>query len=186
MNGDGVYGPVSFTPTAPGVYHWKASYGGDSPNTNSADTNSGCTDTNEDVTVRQIPTEIKTKQSWIPNDTATISATTGNLAAGGTVAFSLYGNATCSGTALYSETKTLSGGSPTEQVGTSNVGGVSGFTISTDYTDAAGSTKGKFSWKVVYTPAAGDTSHTGKQSACDAENHTITYTNDPGPGTNLP
>src|SRR5262249_23149068 len=27
VNGDGVYGPVSFTPQSPGVYHWKASYG---------------------------------------------------------------------------------------------------------------------------------------------------------------
>jgi hypothetical protein len=44
---------------------------------------------------------------------------------------------------------------------------------------------GQFSWLVVYTPAVGDDSHTGIQSACDAEHFDITYTNDPGPGTDL-
>jgi hypothetical protein len=45
---------------------------------------------------------------------------------------------------------------------------------------------GPYSWKVVYTPAAGDTAHTGKQSSCNAEHFSITYTNDSGPGTALP
>ena len=27
------YGPVSFTPDAPGTYHWVATYNGDLPNT---------------------------------------------------------------------------------------------------------------------------------------------------------
>jgi hypothetical protein len=180
VSGNGTYGPVSFIPDAPGTYHWVASYSGDLPNT-LASTPTACLDENEDVVVQQIPTQIKTKQSWIPNDTATITATSGNLAAGGTVVFSLYNNATCTGDAVYTETETLSGGAPTEEVGTSNTGA---FTITTGYDDLAGSTK-SFSWKVVYTPAAGDTAHTGKQSACDAENFDITYTNDPGPGTNL-
>jgi hypothetical protein len=81
------------------------------------------------------------------------------------VAFSLYDNATCSGTALYTETKSITGGSPSETVSTNNTT----FQITTGYDDAAGSTAGPYSWKVVYTPAAGDTAHTGKQSACDAE-----------------
>jgi hypothetical protein len=38
----------------------------------------------------------------------------------------------------------------------------------------------------VYTPAVADTAHTGKQSSCDAEHFGITYTNDAGPGSNLP
>jgi hypothetical protein len=186
INGDGTYGPVSFTPDAPGTYYWDASYPGDPPNTNAATNQTPCPTDSEKVVVRQIPTEIKTKQSWIPNDTATISATTGNLAGGGKVEFSLYDNATCTGTAKYTETITLVGGGPTEEVSTSNTGtGPSGFKITTDYTDATGSVKA-FSWKVVYTPAAGDTAHTGKQSACDAEHFSITYMNDPGPGTNLP
>ena len=37
VSGDGTYGPVSFTPDAPGTYHWVATYHGDSPNTLAAD-----------------------------------------------------------------------------------------------------------------------------------------------------
>jgi len=188
--GDGTYplpagSSVSFQPDAPGTYHWFATYSGDSPNTlNSTATDLACgADPNEDVIVRTIPTEIKSKQSWIPNDTATITSTVGNLAAGGTVAFGLYDNSTCSGSALYTESKTLTGGAATEEVGTTNT---TAFKITTGYLDPAGSIKGAYSWKVVYTPAAADTAHTGKQSSCDAEHFSITYTNDPGPGSNLP
>jgi hypothetical protein len=182
VSGDGTYGPVSFTPDAPGTYHWVASYSGDLPNTTATSHNSSCDDANEDVVVRQIPTEIKTKQSWIPNDTATVTATSGNLAAGGTVSFNLYANATCDGTALYSENKSISGGAATEEVSTNNTT----FTITTGYADAADTIAGPYSWKVTYTPAAGDTAHTGKQSACDAEHFSVMYTNDSGPGSDLP
>jgi hypothetical protein len=187
-SGNGSYGGADtafeFTPTAPGQYVFVAAYAGDLPNTLAipATACSGAP-ASEKVTVQQIPTNIKTRQSWIPNDTATITADTGNLAAGGTVAFSLYDNATCSGTALLSQSRTLTGGSNSEEVGTTNT---TAFNITTLYTDAAGSTKGAYSWKVVYTPAAADTAHTGKQSTCDAEHFSITYTNDPGPGVALP
>jgi hypothetical protein len=60
------------------------------------------------------------------------------------------------------------------------------FAITTGYADPADSLTGRYSWKVVYTPAAADTAHTGKQSTCDAEHFNTTYTNDPGPGTHLP
>lgn len=173
-----------FTPAAPGQYVFVAAYAGDLPNTlDIAATACSGAPASEKVTVRQIPTEIKTKQSWIPNDTATVTATTGNLAAGGTVAFSLYDNATCSGTAVYSESKTLAGGNPSEEVSTSNTGA---FKITTAYGDPADSLSGRYSWKVVYTPAAADTAHLGKQSSCDAEHFNITYTNDAGPGSDLP
>ena len=181
VSGDGSYGPVSFTPDAPGRYIWVASYSGDSPNTNASGPSS-CNDANEDVIVRQIPTEIKTKQSWFPNDTATITSTIGNLGSGGSVVFSLYDNATCSGTAKYTETKSISGGSTSQEVSTNNTT----FNITTGYTDPADSSTGRYSWKVVYTPAAGDTAHTGKQSTCDAEHFNIQYTNDAGPGSPLP
>jgi hypothetical protein len=189
VNGDGTYGPVSFTPDAPGTYHWVATYGGDSPNTNpSTTTDIGCgLDLNEDVVVRTIPSEIKTKQSWIPNDTATVKATVGNLVSGGKVVFSLYDNATCSGTAKYTEEVTVPGGSSSAELSTSNTGsGATGFKITTGYADPADSLSGRYSWKVVYTPAASDTAHTGKQSTCDAEHFNITYTNDSGPGNALP
>jgi hypothetical protein len=182
VSGDGSYGPVSFTPDAPGTYHWVASYGGDPPNTNAKDSADCGVDLNEDVVVRTIPTAIKTKQSWTPNDSATVSATIGNLGAGGSVAFSLYDNATCSGTAVFSDTQPITGGNPSETVSTNNTT----FHITTGSLDPPGSTAGPYSWKVVYTPATGDTAHTGKMSSCDAEHFSITYTNDPGPGSDLP
>jgi hypothetical protein len=182
VSGDGTYGPVSFTPDAPGTYHWFAQYSGDLPNTVGNSHNGACDQTAESVVVRTIPTTIKTKQSWIPNDTATITSTIGNLAAGGSVAFSLYANPTCAGSSVFSQTLILQGGAPSEEVSTTNT---TSFKVLTGYTDPPGSVVA-YSWKVVYTPAATDTAHTGKQSACNAENHTITYTNDPGPGTNLP
>jgi hypothetical protein len=193
VTGDGDYITSGFTPDAPGDYHWKASYDGDSPNTLGTSHNDACDEVGEDVTVRQIPTEIMTKQSWFPNDTATITSSVAGdlLEAGGTVEFSLYGTSDCTGEVLYTETETLTGGANSEEVGTSNGDGVNDppdppdFEVTTDYTDAADSEAGPFSWKVVYTPAAGDTAHTGIQSACDAEHFSITYTNDPGPGTDL-
>jgi hypothetical protein len=182
VSGDATYGPVSFTPDAPGTYHWVASYSGDLPNTNGTSHNSACDDALEDVVVRQIPTAIKTKQDWIPNDTATVSSTTGNLVAGGSVVFQLWNSATCNGTKLYEQTVSVPGGSPSAEVNTSNTGsGAGSFKITTNYTDGAGSVKGPYSWKVVYTPAATDTAHLGTQSSCNAENFSTTYKNDPGP-----
>ena len=75
------YGPASFTPTAPGTYHWVAEYSGNSPNTNGASHNapdpntagSGCTDANETVVVNQLNTTIDSAQRWVPNDTATLN-----------------------------------------------------------------------------------------------------------------
>ena len=183
VSDDGDYFSSGFTPDTPGLYHWQASYSGDSPNTLGASHNALCDDEEEDVTVRQIPTEIKTQQSWYPNDTATITSSVAgdNLGAGGSVVFELWDSATCDGTLFYTETETLAGGAHSEEVSTSNTT----VPISTLYGDSAG-TSVSYSWKVTYTPAAGDTAHTGIQSACSAEHFTITYTNDPGPGTDLP
>src|SRR6185503_19808746 len=106
------------------------------PNTLGATHNSTCLDTDEDVVVRQIPTEIKTKQDWMPNDTATISSTIGNLVAGGSVQFSLYPNATCTGTASFTQTVAVPGGAATAEVSTTNN---VPFKILTGYNDPAGS-----------------------------------------------
>jgi len=183
VSGNDTYGPVSFIPTAPGIYYWVANYGGDPPNT-LANVPSACNDAAERVEVRQIPTEIKTKQSWYPNDTAQVSVAigNGNLAANGTVVFSLYDNPTCTGTAQFAQTRTLTGGARTETVSTTNTT----FPITTSYDDTLGSTTGLYSWKVVYTPATSDTAHTGRQSTCSAEQFNTTYKNDAGPGTLFP
>jgi hypothetical protein len=198
VNGDGDYFTSGFTPDAPGDYHWKASYTGDDPNTLGTSHNDLCNETAEDVTIQQIPTTIKTQQSWYPNDTATITSTVAGdlLVAGGTVDFFLYDNSSCTGTILYEEQVTLAGGSNSEEVSTSNYAGSTGvetdgtttvtpYLITTAYADAADSEKGTFYWKVVFMPDDEDTLHTGKQSVC-TELFDVTYTNDSGPGTDLP
>ena len=93
MSGNGVYGPVSFTPDAPGTYHWVASYSGDLPNT-LASGPSACLDLNEDVEVigRSFSA---TAQDWLPNDTATI---TGDTNLNGTLTFQLYTGDNCGAT----------------------------------------------------------------------------------------
>jgi hypothetical protein len=181
VSGNGTYGPVSFTPDAPGTYYWVAEYDGDLPNTTAA-SDTACDDADEKVVVQQIGTDIKTKQSWFPNDTATVSAESGNLVGGGSVLFELFKSSDCSGSSVYSETVAVPGGNPSAEVGTDN----SSYEITTGYTDATDSLVGRHSWKVTYTPAASDTAHTGSRSTCDSEHFNITYTNDNGPGTDLP
>lgn len=197
---DGTSNPSSVTSdpvnkTATGYYCFLAVYSGDS-NYGSASENSTST---ECYQVVSIPTDVKTRQSWFPNDFATICTGTcatnnGNLVAGGHVDFFLYDNATCNGTLKYSERQNLSGGSPTEEVQTHNYTGstavqpdgvttVVPFSIDTLYTATAGSSTGSFSWKVVYTPLSTDKVHTGSSSSCTTghtETFATTYTNDPG------
>jgi hypothetical protein len=193
VSGDNTsYGPVSFTPDAPGTYHWVASYNGDLPNTNGTSHNTLCDDTNEDVVVRQIPTSMSTVGKAFPQDSATITSTvTGdNLPSGGTVVFRLYGptgggtphtaleNCTAHGDTvgsaglLYRETQNPVGGSHSVTVGTSNT------TVSVNDTSVT-----TYYWRVTY--ASGDTAHTGRQSDC-VENVQVQFTNDAAPGTLFP
>ena len=107
---------------------------------------------------------ISTTQSWVPNDSATISVPRANTWAG-QVVFSLYPTIDCSGTALYTETKTASNASPT--VSTANDGS------STDgdpgYTAIA---TGSFSWGVSFTPTT-----TGVNPSTHCESTDLTITN---------
>ena len=135
VSGNGTYGPVSFTPTAIGTYHWVASYSGDSPNTNGTSHNTSCNDTNEDVVVTSVASSMTTAQSFIPNDSATVSAPQGGSLAG-SVHFQAYESSDCSGTAIVDQTKTVAGTSA-QTVSTTNT------TVST--------TAANISWKVSYT-----------------------------------
>jgi hypothetical protein len=118
VSGDGPYSPPSFTPTLLGTYHWVASYTGDSPNTLSAGHNADCSDTGENVTVVSVASSLNTAQSFIPNDSATVSAPQGGDLAG-TVHFAVFENTMCTGTPLYSQDVSVSGASP-QTVSTSN------------------------------------------------------------------
>jgi hypothetical protein len=134
VSGDGTYGPVSFTPTAVGTYHWVASYSGSLPNTLGTTHNTDCTDANEDVVVQAVNSSLTTAQSFIPNDSATVTAPAGgNLA--GSVAFAVFESSDCSGTAIYTQTVAVSGASP-RTVSTTNT------TVST--------TAANVSWRISY------------------------------------
>jgi hypothetical protein len=163
VSGDGTYpttGSVSFTPTKPGTYHWAASYTGDAPNTLSADHNTSCSDTNEDVVVNQAQTSISTAQKWLPNDSATLSAATGgNLS--GNVRFQLFDNSTCTGTALYDS-------------GSVAVSGASPQTVDSSNTNVLTSS-GTVSWLVTYTSS--NPAQTDATSSCNTENSSLTITN---------
>jgi hypothetical protein len=135
VSGDGTYGPVSFTPTQPGTYHWAASYSGDPPNTNATSHNNDCTDGNEDVVVRQVASSMSSAQSFIPNDSATVSAPAGG-SLNGSVKFELFESSDCSGTAILTQNVSVSGASP-QTVSTNNT------TVST--------TAANVSWQLTYT-----------------------------------
>ncbi len=150
VSGNGKYNTPSpqFEPTKPGTYHWVAEYSG-SPNTLGTIHNAACTDTNEDVVVTTAETTLTSAQTWVPNDSVTVGAKGGgNLA--GDVSFALYPSSNCTGTALYSVTKSVSGASP-QTVGTSN---------STAVTDS-----GTYSWKVSYT-STGNKAHENIGGSC--------------------
>jgi len=135
VSGDGAYN-AQFTPTAPGDYHWVAEYSGNSPNTSGPVThNASCSDTGEDVRVNTVKSTLSTAQTWIPNDSATVSAPAGgNLA--GTVTFTLYPTSDCTGSPVF----------PAFNV---PVSGASAKTVSTNNTTAV-PTAGSFSWQVSY------------------------------------
>ena len=137
----------------------------------------------ECFTVVTIPTTTVTAQNWIPNDSAdiaTLAPPTGYDLTGN-VTFTLYGPATpCAGAKKYEETvaitqtEALPGLSTT--VHTTNGDG-SGSGLAADFIVNAANA-GTYSWKVVYTPAAGDTAHTGSSSVCHDEHSDLTIVND--------
>jgi hypothetical protein len=121
-NGDGTYPdpPVSFTPTAAGTYHWKATYSGDSPNTNgTSQHNANCSEGTEEVVVTSVASSMETAQRFLPNDSATISAPQGGALAGD-VDFELFASNDCSGTAIYTQNNVAVSGTSPKTVSTTN------------------------------------------------------------------
>jgi hypothetical protein len=183
VSGNGTYGPVSFTPDAPGTYYWVATYGGDSPNTlASLASDSPCPDTSEDVVVQQIPTTIATTPSYFPQDSATVGSTVGtrNLPDNGTVTFRLYdslSNCQAHGTTLNS-----GGLKFVEPVSIGTNPGTSK-SVGTNNTSFRVSDTTTYYWWVTYAP--GGSVFTGRQSDC-VENIAATLTSASAPGTLLP
>jgi hypothetical protein len=132
-----------------GTFYWQAVYSGDAKNNGAT---SVCT--SEIVVVNPNQPGISTAQDLIPNDDATITGATNN--AGGTVTFKLFSpsDATCSGTAAY-----------TQQVDVSGNG-----TYSTTNTTFHATDEGTWRWLVVY---SGDANNQSTTSACGTERFTI-------------
>jgi hypothetical protein len=162
VNGNGSYGPVSFTPTAVGTYTFVASYTGDSPNTNAVPA-SACPDTTGTETVLVSDTTgVTTAQNWLPNDSSTITSAGGSPLSG-TVTFTLYNNGTCTAGAsnvnvLYTE-------------GPIAISGASPQTAVTHNTTVKVSQSATVSWRAAYTSNAANVS--GSSSNCETTNLTI-------------
>jgi len=172
VNGNGTYGPVSFTPSEPGIYHWKAQYFpdvNDPNNLQSALHNADCSVGDEEVVVRQVQTILSTRQFVLPQDKAKIEASGGG-ALSGNVEFKLYdslANCTANGATglLYSEPGTshiISGTSP-QYARTNNTN------VRVD------STQPKVYWRVTYTSS--NPAQLGSSSNC-TEFTTVSFDGD--------
>jgi len=185
-SGNGSYYTAGVTVSLPGVYHWKASYDGDDPNTLGKDHNTLCDQTAEDVTVQQISTEISTGPYTYPQDSASIrSSVAGDLLpAGGTVVFKLFDSSTnCTNGA--SATTLGSGGlvyieSQTPVVAAGGQHEVTGINTNNTSFKIDSTNDSTYYWRVTYT--TGDSAHTSRQSAC-AESTLVTQTDAAYPGS---
>jgi len=186
-SGDGTYGGAGsafeFTPSAPGQYIFVASYAGDLPNTlNIAASACSAAPEAEKVTVQQIPSQISTGPTWVPNDSATVtsSVTGNNLPANGTITFSLYGPTT----GKTASENCLAGGTTGRLYNKGFSTGVAAHSQNASSDNATSfSTDETLYWLVTYAP--GDTAHTGRQSQC-TEAIAVDVTGDAGPGTLFP
>ena len=149
-----------------GTWRWTASYAGDS---NNEPASSGCQA--EQVTIDKAPSTISTTQRYYPNDSATLTGSTGN------VTFELFGPYAAGDTIncaaaklLFSQTVAQSAGSAT----TTNYPGVAGVTA------AAATASGTYAWRVTLADSA---SNLGRVSTCGSERFVLTVTNDAGPGS---
>jgi hypothetical protein len=144
----------NYTTTAAGTYRWKAAYSGDS---NNDPANSACNDANEASVVQPNSPALSTAPTVkvIHSDSATLS---GGASPTGTMTFNLYQNTTCTGTPVFTATKTVAGN------GSYASGDSTQFTVSGDT---------EFRWTVSY---SGDANNNGKTSGCGAEKVVIDIT----------
>jgi hypothetical protein len=158
----------SLTPTAPGTYLWIASYSGDLPNTTAV--SGSCGDANEASLLIQLNPSISTAQSFVPNDTAEITVSSGAGDLAGSVDFQLFvNNPTCDtgvGVAVYDS------GAIDVATGTGN--GLDRTVASHNATSYKldGTT---FNWLVTYTST--NQGITNVTSSCETEHSSISVSN---------
>ncbi len=176
ISGDGTYGPVSFTPDAPGTYHWKAQYlpaAGDVNNLGSTH-NAACGDTDETVVVSQAPTGITTRQFVYPQDKAVITATGGGALAG-SVTFKLFDSSTNCTNGANATTVGQNGLLYIE--GPLSVSGNSPQAKTTSNTTVRIASDAIVYWRVTYTST--NQAQLGSSSVC-VESTDVDYTGDDG------
>jgi hypothetical protein len=159
INGDGTYGPVSFSPTgtAPqtaGTYQWKAEFSGDA---NNSKTTAVCGDEGEQSVVNKQNSTVPTAQSILISDTAKV---TGNNTPTGTVSFQLFTSADCSSGKVYD-----SGPVNLDSGGLATASDPNPLTAN-----------GTYSWLVTY---SGDGNNVPATSSCGTEQTSISG-NSPG------
>jgi hypothetical protein len=174
ISGNGTYGPVSFTPDAPGTYHWKAVYtpAGTDVNNLGSTHNAACGDADETVVVSQVQTGITTRQFVFPQDKAVITAAGGgNLA--GNVAFKLFdssANCTLNGS-------TVGQGGLLYAPAATTISGASPQSATTNNTSVRITLDATVYWRVTYTST--NQAQLGSSSVC-LENTAVTYSGNDG------
>src|SRR6266550_4510164 len=142
----GNFTPSGTAPQIAGTYEWKASYSGDA---NYKGVTSSCNDTGEQSLVNKKDTTTPTGQKVVISDFA---KPTGFGTPTGTVTFSLFDNASCTGTPIFTQTPSL----------------VNGLAHADDPTPL--SANGTYKWVVTYN---GDANNSPSTSACGTEFTTL-------------
>ncbi len=149
----------SFTPTSAGKYQWTARYAGNAQNlaapadVNGTPTFTSCGDTSEQVVVSPQAPTLATTMSL--SDRVVVSGVAGAGSPAGSVVFQLYKSTDCTGTKVYeSNAVTLA----------ADANGVmrAATPVATEVT------AGSYSWKVTFTPDAGNVNYTGASTTCTA------------------
>ncbi len=158
VDGPDTYGPVSVEVDKAGVYFWVATYTGD---TNNLSVSGVCGDPTEKSDVGKASPTISTSATdgTLPgasiHDVATVKGLTDD--ATGTVAFSLWANATCTGVPVFTDTKPL--------------GAVASHQASVTSASFTVVNAGDYNWVASYSGDANNDSATG---ACGDEGETST------------
>lgn len=175
VDGDDDYFTSGFTPDSPGDFHWVAEYtGSTSGNTTGTDHNTACDEPGEDVTVQQLQPTMDTSQSFIPNDSATVTVDAGAGDLDGDVTFYMWvDDNTCGNgdltTADYTEGPLAV--SDTDDPGDTSLSD----SVETSNSTAYGTTGTTFDWIAVF--ESNTSAHLDVTSGCGNENSSITIDN---------
>jgi uncharacterized repeat protein (TIGR01451 family) len=163
VDGNGNYASGGYTPTAAGTYYWAAHYSGDG---NNAEASESCNAEGESVAVRKASPAVTTVASAGVQTGGSVSDTaslTGGFHPNGSIAFALYDNANCSGTAVFTSTVAANG---------------NGSYTSGSFTPTAA---GTYYWTATFTPSASDGNNNPATEPCGSANESVTVTSPPPP-----